>query len=130
MPDSRRCGHCAFQALSPKSHTTSRSWMMNFNPRLSSSFGPSGDENACARSILVDPMPPPTSTRVLPLGKDCQGNPRHFLVSQTRLLTSDPGELTTKDRSRNLPRFRSSHCLAESFQSEPIGIGRDRFLQS
>jgi len=36
--------------------------------------GPS-DASAVARSMVVDPIPPPTSRMVLPLGRECQSNP-------------------------------------------------------
>lgn len=45
--------------FSPISQTTGRSWIMNLRPSPS-------DVNAVARSMVVDPIPPPTSTTVLP----------------------------------------------------------------
>ena len=49
--------------------------MINLRAKPSPSSDDAEDENAVASNILVEPIPPPTSTTIPPGGKECQSKP-------------------------------------------------------
>ena len=98
------------QTFSPISTTTGRSCITNFSPSP-----PSADEKADASNMLVDPMPPPTSTTMLPLGNKCQSNPNEAHIFRKYPQCRPSLARTTKNSAWCLPGPSARHSFAESF---------------
>jgi hypothetical protein len=106
--------------------------MTNFSLNASSSV----DANAVASIIVVEPIPPPTSTMTLPRGSDAQSKPKvikkqsmqkvsAYIPTSKRSLSET---LTIEHGPRHLPPIRPRHRLPEPLQAELIRVPERRRL--